>query len=65
LAGVETWEWQSAGIVSEGNPAKINIVRSLRAATSRRIALGMGKRRALREKEAELALLLSQEINAC
>ena len=63
LAGVETWEWQSAGIVSEGNPAKINIVRSLRAATSRRIALGMGKRRALREKEAELALLLTQEIN--
>jgi uncharacterized protein len=64
LAGVETWEWQSAGIVSEGNPAKINIVRSLRAATSRRIALGMGKRRALREKEAELALLLSQEVCA-
>jgi uncharacterized sporulation protein YeaH/YhbH (DUF444 family) len=63
LAGVETWEWQSAGIVSEGNPAKINIVRSLRAATSRRIALGMGKRRALREKEAELALLLTQEVN--
>ncbi|MBL0230276.1 MAG: YeaH/YhbH family protein [Moraxellaceae bacterium] len=63
LAGVETWEWQSAGIVSEGNPAKINIVRSLRAATSRRIALGMSKRRALREKEAELALLLTQEIN--
>ncbi len=64
LAGIETWEWQSAGIVSEGNPAKINIVRSLRAATSRRIALGMGKRRALREKEAELALLLSQEVCA-
>jgi len=64
LAGIETWEWQSAGIVSEGNPAKINIVRSLRAATSRRIALGMSKRRALREKEAELALLLSQDVCA-
>ena len=64
LAGIETWEWQSAGIVSEGNPAKINIVRSLRAATSRRIALGMSKRRTLREKEAELALLLSQEVCA-
>ena len=64
LAGIETWEWQSAGIVSEGNPAKINSVRSLRAATSRRIALGMSRRRALREKEAELALLLSQDVCA-
>ena len=61
LAGVETWEWQSAGIVSEGNPAKINIVRSLRAATSRRIALGAGKRRQIAEDEAELAALLERE----
>ena len=61
LAGIETWEWQSAGIVTEGNPAKINIVRSLRAATSRRIALGMGKRRSITEKEAELAELLELE----
>lgn len=61
LAGVETWEWQSAGIVSEGNPAKINIVRSLRAATSRRIALGAGKRRQIAEDEAELAALLELE----
>lgn len=61
LAGIETWEWQNAGIVSEGNPAKINIVRSLRAATSRRIALGTGKKRSLRAKEQELAELLEQE----
>jgi uncharacterized sporulation protein YeaH/YhbH (DUF444 family) len=62
LAGVETWEWQSAGIVSEGNPAKINIVRSLRAATSRRIALSTGKRRRVKAIEIELAQLLSEEI---
>jgi len=61
LAGVETWEWQSAGIVTEGNPAKINIVRSLRAATSRRIALGAGKRRLITRLEAELAALLERE----
>ncbi len=57
LAGVETWEWQNAGIVSEGNPAKINIVRSLRQATSRRIALGAGKRRAITALQDELAAL--------
>lgn len=61
LVGIETWEWQNAGIVNEGNPAKINIVRSLRAATSRRIALGTGKKRSLRAKEHELAELLLLE----
>ncbi|PTQ90139.1 YeaH/YhbH family protein [Agitococcus lubricus] len=61
LAGLETWEWQNAGIVTEGNPAKINIVRSLRAATSRRIALGTGKKRSIRVKEEELNRLLAEE----
>lgn len=63
LAGVETFEWQNAGIVTDGNPAKINIVRSLRAATSRRIALGAGARRRLREAKAELEALLTEEVS--
>jgi uncharacterized sporulation protein YeaH/YhbH (DUF444 family) len=54
LAGMETFEWQNAGIVLDGNPSKINIVRSLRAATSRRIALGSGARRRLHAAEEEL-----------
>ena len=61
LAGTETWEWQSAGIVLDGNPSKINIVRSLRSATSRRIALGAGARKRLRAAEEELAALLEQD----
>lgn len=61
LAGLETSQWQNAGIVNDGNPAKINIVRSLRAATSRRIALGAGARKRLRLAEAELQSLLDQD----
>ena len=61
LAGIETFQWQNAGIVNDGNPAKINIVRSLRAATSRRIALGAGARKRLKEAEAELRQLLEQD----
>lgn len=61
LAGIETFHWQNAGIVNDGNPAKINIVRSLRAATSRRIALGAGSRKRLRAAEAELEALLLQD----
>lgn len=61
LAGLETFQWQNAGIVNDGNPAKINIVRSLRTATSRRIALGAGARRRLKAAEAELAALLKED----
>lgn len=64
LAGLETYHWQNAGIINDGNPARINIVRSLRAATARRIALGAGSRRRLKAAEAELKLLLEAEISA-
>ncbi len=61
LAGLETFQWQNAGIVNDGNPAKINIVRSLRSATSRRIALTAGARKKLKVAEAEMAELLKQD----
>lgn len=61
LAGLETFQWQNAGIVNDGNPAKINIVRSLRAATARRIALGAGARKRLKMAMAELQALLEQD----
>lgn len=61
LAGVDTFQWQKAGIVSDGNPAKINIVRSMRQATARRIALGSGSRRRLHEYQRELEALLAED----
>ena len=64
LSGLETFHWQNAGIINDGNPARINIVRSLRAATARRIALGAGSRRRLKAAEAELAALLEAEVSA-
>ncbi len=60
LAGVETRQWQKAGIVSSGHPAKINIVRSLRQAQLRRIALGGDRRRQLRRLEDEYAERLAR-----
>ncbi len=46
-----------AGFTNDGVPTNINIVRSLRTALSRRIAMGAGSRRLLRELEAELQAL--------
>jgi uncharacterized sporulation protein YeaH/YhbH (DUF444 family) len=50
-----------AGFTNDGVPTNINIVRSLRSAMSRRIALGAQSRRQLHELEAELQAL-EQEV---
>jgi uncharacterized sporulation protein YeaH/YhbH (DUF444 family) len=46
-----------AGYTNDGVPTNINIVRSLRSALSRRVAMGAGPRRHLQELEAELQAL--------
>jgi len=50
-----------AGFTSNGVPSNINIVRSLRGALSRRIALGGGTRRQLAELKQELDELQQQD----
>ena len=52
-----------AGFTNDGVPTNINIVRSLRSALSRRVAMGAGTRRQLRELEAELESLQQQPGN--
>ena len=56
----ETPEWKShrAGFVSAGNPTNLHVVRSMRGAIGRRIAIGADARRELRELEDELEALL-------
>jgi uncharacterized sporulation protein YeaH/YhbH (DUF444 family) len=57
LAGTETFKYRRGGFSSVGTPNQINIVRSVRAAHARRIALGGPKRKRLKELQAELELL--------
>lgn len=54
LTGSDEIQQVRAGFSSEGTPSNISIIRSLRSATARRIALGASKRRELRELEAHL-----------
>lgn len=61
LQGADTFKFVRAGVVNEGNPAKINVVRSMRQATSRRIALTASSRRKLRELESQLAEMEQQD----
>ncbi|WP_417776273.1 YeaH/YhbH family protein [Stutzerimonas xanthomarina] len=61
LAGTDTFKTVRAGISTEGNPSRINIIRTLRSAHARRIALSGSSRAKLREIKAELARLKLEE----
>ena len=55
LAEVPEYKTHRAGYRSDGTPSSLHVVRSMRGALGRRIALGMGPRRQLLVLEAELA----------
>ncbi len=55
LAEVPEWKSHRAGYSNDGTPNNLHVVRSMRGALGRRIALGNGPRRELREMEERLA----------
>lgn len=57
LSGLEEFKRVRGGFTSDGAPANFSVIRSMRSATARRIALGASRRRELRELEAELEAL--------
>jgi hypothetical protein len=57
LAEVPEWKSHRAGYSSDGTPNNLHVVRSMRGAIGRRIALGSSSRRELAELEAELVIL--------
>ena len=59
LAEVPEWKNQRAGFTSDGTPNNLHVVRSMRGALGRRIALGAGTRSELRQLEERLAALLA------
>jgi uncharacterized sporulation protein YeaH/YhbH (DUF444 family) len=61
LAGSESFKMVRAGISNEGNPSRINIVRTLRSAHARRIALSGSSRAKLKLAEEELQRLKREE----
>lgn len=61
LAGSDVFKTVRAGYSQEGNPNQINIVRSLKSAHARRIALVGKDRRRIRKIEAELLELDSED----
>ncbi len=56
----ETYKYQRSGFVTEGTPARLNILRSMRQAKGRRKALIGPKKKKLKELEEELELVLFQ-----
>lgn len=60
LAEVPEWKTHRAGFSSDGTPNNLHVVRSMRGAIGRRIAIGAGSRRELRELEDRLALMKAE-----
>ena len=58
LAEVPEYKTHRAGLTSDGNPSNLHVLRSMRGALGRRLALGTGSRRELRELEERLDALL-------
>lgn len=57
LARINTFKTVRAGVTTSGIPTNINILRSMRQATGRRMALGAPYKRQLREASEALALM--------
>ena len=51
------WKMQRAGFISEGTPTNLHVVRSMRIALSRRIAMGGDARKQMRELQALLVAM--------
>lgn len=57
LAGSDEFQLHRAGISNEGSPGQVNIVRSLKSANARRLALTGRKRKQLKKVEQEIEAL--------
>ncbi len=63
LAETPEWKSQRAGFTSDGTPNNLHVVRSMRGAIGRRIAIGAGARAELRALEDEQQALLREPKN--
>lgn len=61
LAGSESFKFRRAGFSNVGTPNQINVVRSLRQANARRIALGAPYRKRLHALEEELETVKNEQ----
>ncbi|MBM6549682.1 YeaH/YhbH family protein [Marinomonas ostreistagni] len=64
LKEIKEFNLKHAGVVSEGTPSKLNLVRSMRNAYARRMVMSSSSRRKLAEAEAEREALLDSASSA-
>lgn len=60
IAKVDEWENRRAGFSVDGNPSRLNIIRSMKQSKTRRLALRSPKKRKLKKLEELLASLEAQ-----
>ena len=61
LEGAKSFEYKRAGVTTAGTPNRLNIIRTMRQASSRRIALSSANRRKLKQYKEELEALEKED----
>jgi len=60
ITKIDDYSWKRAGYSVDGNPSRLNVLRSMKQSKGRRIALRSPKRRQIKKLEEELALIDEQ-----
>lgn len=63
IAVAEKFRSRKAGYTSEGSPANLSLMRTMKEAAGRRLALRASKKRALKELEEELAVVMARDVS--
>lgn len=54
LASTDSFKWQRAGFVTEGDPSRLDLLRTMKGAVGRRLGLGGAKKKRLKKLKEEL-----------
>lgn len=63
IVKLEEWVWQRSGFAVDGNPSRLDIIRSMKQSKGRRFALKAPKKRKMKELQAELEKLEALDPN--
>jgi len=62
ISKIDDFAWKRAGFTVDGNPSRLNVLRSMKMSKGRRIALRSPKRKEIKVLEAELKLIEEEKL---
>jgi uncharacterized sporulation protein YeaH/YhbH (DUF444 family) len=63
ITKIDDYAWKRSGFSVDGNPSRLNVLRSMKQSKGRRIALRLPKKKKIKELEIELLEIVSQMLD--